>query len=288
MPSQGPDSAVEAPPKGRPARWWRRAVGGLVALAVVFLGAKVGFRLWVDQQLPADAPRIAVSVDDSWLEQLGLSQSTYEQVLARAGARLVEIEPDSAAPDEAGELLDALEAEGLLLTGGGDVDPELYGGNPKLGLEVDKERDALELALIEAARERQLPILGICRGAQLLNVAFGGTLRSLREDDALEKAHFGWSGHAVEVENGSSLATYLGTAQLENVESFHGQAVDRVGDGLRAVAKAADGVVEAVESQDAWIVGVQWHPELVLDDPEQQRLVEAFVEAARRERAAPD
>ena len=279
-----------------------------IGVALILLSALYGLSqfalgVWRDR-LPTDAPRIAFSVDETWLVESGIMTSSYEQAFARAGGRLVWFEvadvaasmietPSPTLPvDGAGvaALLDERDIDGLLLSGGGDVDPALYGGDPDRAIEVNRQRDEFEIALIEAARARGLPILGICRGCQILNVALGGTLRDLRGDEALEALHFGISGHAVTVEADSALADALGVTRLDDVYSFHGQAVDKPGAGVRIVATADDGVAEAIEvnegNADTWIVAVQFHPEMAVTDEIQNRLFAAFVERAREGRAA--
>lgn len=204
--------------------------------------------------------------------------------------------PLGAAP-EAAEWLERL--DGLLLSGGGDVDPAHFGQrpSPRLGA-VDRERDAWELALARGALAAGLPVLGICRGAQVLNVAAGGTLiQDIGEvnPDALPHAQEGprWeSSHAVRLAAGTRLDAVLASAAggpegVLRVNSFHHQAVDRVGAGFVVAAVAPDGVVEAIERPEhPFAVGVQWHPEEMWErDDAARRLFVAFV-AAARQRAA--
>ncbi|HIJ66256.1 MAG TPA: gamma-glutamyl-gamma-aminobutyrate hydrolase family protein, partial [Candidatus Hydrogenedentes bacterium] len=244
---------------------------------------------WMHARLPHDAPRIAFSLDDTWLNELGITDSTYQQALTRVGGRLIRFEPDAAgSPEVDAEALEALldreQIDGVLLTGGGDVDPELYGGNPNGSMMINRLRDDFEIALIRAAKARGIPVLGICRGCQILNVAFGGTLRNLRADEELKKAHFTFAGHPVELAQGSRLAEVTGDIRLDNVHSFHGQAVDKPGAGVSIVATGPGGIVEAIEVEpdddDCWIVGVQWHPEMAVNDAIQNRLFRAFVRRA--------
>ena len=169
-------------------------------------------------------------------------------------------------PEHATESLDAV--DGLILTGGGDVDPSLYGGNAELGELVDPIRDAWELELARAAGELRMPLLAVCRGLQVVNVAYGGTLYEdiptmLETDEAHrvvdERAH---QGHQpVEIESSSRLAGVLGASASANC--VHHQAVRAMADGYRPVAWSRDGVVEAFESTDpSWeMMAIQWHPE---------------------------
>lgn len=187
-------------------------------------------------------------------------------------------------------------SSGLVLTGGEDVEPRRYGQepHPRLGA-TNPDRDKMELAAVHAALNRGLPVLAICRGMQLLNVALGGTLyQDLPTDlggDLLheQEAPVGDGWHTARVEPDSRLAAIFGETTLF-INSFHHQAIRRLGDGLRAVAWAEDDVIEAVEGTDhQWVFGVQWHPER--GEAERQpdpgshpdrRLVEAFLAAARQ------
>ncbi len=267
-----------------------RFVKASAAIVLFVFLAKASFDVWRHAVVPDDAPRIAMSLDDTWLVDIGVMRATYEQALARAGGELFPLSTEDIGetpitPERARELLAAM--DGLLLTGGGDVDPELYGGDPEDATGVSRVRDDFEAALIREARRRRMPILGICRGCQILNVAHGGTLRNLRSDEELKTAHFNFGGHAVTLEPGSALVRILESTRLDRVESFHGQAVGTPGQGVRVVARSADGVTEAIEIGDPaveWIVAVQWHPELTVIDEKQQALLKAFVEAARRGR----
>jgi putative glutamine amidotransferase len=189
------------------------------------------------------------------------------------GAGLIPlVVPPLTDPTRAAEILDA--AAGLLLTGGEDVDPKRYGAppHPKLG-EINPLRDATEIALLEAARSRRLPVLAICRGIQLLNVAYGGTLyQDLPSEHPSNVRHDSPNArndrtHDVTVTAGSRLAAATGAAGMA-VNSYHHQAVCRVGAGLRVTAVAADGVIEGVEVDDPawWVLAVQWHPEDLTTD----------------------
>ena len=184
--------------------------------------------------------------------------------------------------------------DGLLLSGGSDLDPGYYGESPvpELGVTLP-ERDAFEMALLEHALRRKIPILGICRGMQVLNVALGGTLY---QDLPSQMDHMVLLGHRqetpkwqptheVEVDGGSKVAEILGADELK-VNSYHHQAIKKLASGLVAVAHAPDGVIEAVESGDLskrWVIGVQWHAEAMREaGPEHRNLFEAHVSAAER------
>jgi putative glutamine amidotransferase len=179
------------------------------------------------------------------------------------------------------EVLDRIDA--LVLQGGGDVHPDHYGGevHPETNT-LDRRRDEFELELLRHARERAMPVLGICRGIQLVNVAYGGTLvQHLPEVTELDHEQLDvWDAvaHRVEIAPGSRLARVMGTTELD-VNSVHHQAVDRLGAGLRAVAWADDGVVEAIEHESDRVLAVQWHPEWTasVDWERQRRLFESLV-----------
>jgi putative glutamine amidotransferase len=180
--------------------------------------------------------------------------------------------------------------DGLLLTGGGDIDPTVFGEAPHPTVyEVAPARDTLELSAVRFALERRLPILAICRGAQLLNVALGGTLfQDVASDPGTQIQHGQLEPrdqptHKVQVKAGSRLAETLGTDELE-VNSMHHQAVKALGRGLAAVAWAPDQIIEGLELTDAsrFVLGVQWHPEeLVSHSEPARRLFAALVRSAR-------
>lgn len=185
----------------------------------------------------------------------------YPRSVALAGGLPVELTRD-ADPKETVEHL-----EGLVLTGGADIDPAYYDQDPDPDLgPLEPDRDAWEMALLAAAREREIPVLAICRGFQILNVVFGGTLRQHVElDDGAGHPQWDVDGHEhthrVHVVDGTTAgALYEGEI---GVNSLHHQVVDEVGEGLIVSAKATDGVVEGLETPDGRIVAVQWHPELL-------------------------
>ena len=236
------------------------------------------------------APLVAVtatvrSVDG--VERVRLN-ATYVRALESAGLVPIVV-PPFAEPSAAVHLLDAV--SGLVLTGGEDVDPTHYGetAHPELG-PVNCARDVTELALLAAARERELPTLAICRGVQVVNVGLGGTLvQDLPSQRDAVAAHElnderGSRVHGVSVDPASHLATIVG-AQSLGVNSIHHQAIDRLGASMRINAHADDGVIEGVESDDPrwWMIGVQWHPEELTATPEpwDRRLFAAFASACR-------
>lgn len=195
----------------------------------------------------------------------GVNAAYLTSVIGAGGVPLI-LSPLIGA-DAAAAALEGLDA--LLLTGGEDVDPSLYGAapSPHLGT-VSRERDLFELALFAAARERQLPVLGICRGIQLINVAARGTLwQDLPTERPGEVNHNpatprATAAHGIRVLPGSRAAAALGRLEFD-ANSFHHQAVRDLGSGLVATAWSADGLVEAVEvaEGDGWVLAVQWHPE---------------------------
>jgi putative glutamine amidotransferase len=207
----------------------------------------------------------------------------YLQAIESAGGLPVVVPPLPA--DDMEELIGRV--SGVCLSGGPDIHPSAYGQDedPALG-PTWKHLDDAELAVARAAFDAGVPILAICRGAQALNIARSGTLfQDLATGGAGEVRHRRGHGepnisHPVEIEPGSVLARALGTTDL-TVNSFHHQASDQLGRGLRAVAWSPDGVIEGIEAPDRdFVVGVQWHAEAMEDEPA-QRLFEAFVEACR-------
>jgi putative glutamine amidotransferase len=199
---------------------------------------------------------------------------TYLRTLDAAGAIPVVLPPTGT--DHLGPLLERL--DGLCLSGGPDLDPAAYGApdrHTELG-PTEPSLDAFELSLVRMGLQRDLPILAICRGSQALNVACGGTLHQHvpghRQTESATS-----TTHEVEIESRSRLQRMVRTRTLA-VNSFHHQAVDVLGDGLRVVARAPDGTIEAIEG-DGFIVGVQWHAETLMAH---MPLFEALVTAASR------
>jgi len=192
-------------------------------------------------------------------------------------------------------------ADGILLTGGPDIHPRFYGDDPSNYLrDADIRRDFFEITLTRAAVERGIPVLGTGRGAQVINVAFGGTLyqdvaaeipRAVKHDWDMSRVHPSQKVHDVRLKVDSKLYRILreelditGTTEVFlGVNSFHHQAIKRIGEGLRPVAHTIDGIVEAIEGEEGFIIGVQWRPEYL---DEMQPLFNALVRAADNYRKA--
>jgi putative glutamine amidotransferase len=285
------NSTAKAKPRaGRLRRWLGRIAIVLAVLVGVFVSFRLIYPAWTNARVSADAPRIAFSLDNTLLGRIGITDATYQRVISAAGGRLVVLRPDAAGKPVRLEavkvLLEEKQIDGVLLTGGGDVDPALYDGDPNATMLVHRLRDDFEIALIHAAREKGLPILGICRGCQILNVALGGTVLNLRREQDIKSSHLTLSGHAIELAVDSCLAKTLGVTHLSHVVSLHGQVVGEPGDAVRIVATGPGGVAEAIETDSAghrgWIVGLQWHPELTNDKAVQHRIFEALVDRARQ------
>ena len=209
---------------------------------------------------------------------------TYTQAIQEAEGIAVVV-PTHGFSDDTAALLDRL--DGLVFSGGPDLDPGVYGRlrHPRLGPDVDRAGDEYELAMWAGAAERDLPVLGICRGMQALNVSRGGTLHQHLPDlTDLEHAQRDTPfapAHAVSITFASLLHRLTGATELD-VNSYHHQAVERVGEGLQVCARAHDGTVEAVWDPIArFCLGVQWHPECLTHRAEHAALVEGLVAAAR-------
>ena len=205
--------------------------------------------------------------------------TTYVDSLRRAGAIPVLIPPQ---PENAADVVDDL--DGILLAGGDDFDPAVYGEPRHPTVEpMDPRRQENELSLARVARERGIPTLGICLGVQVMNVAAGGTLIQHIESDidhASEPSDR--HRHEVAIDGGTRLARIVGERELE-VNSSHHQAIKEIGDGLRVTAHAPDGIVEGLEDpRHPFYVGVQWHPEDMSGEESASAIFGAFVEAARK------
>jgi putative glutamine amidotransferase len=211
-------------------------------------------------------------------------ENDYIRALIKAGFRKEEIVvlPPGAKPEG--------RFDGVVLGGGTDVDPARYGQvtAPDANVEVDLDRDATDFATFEAARCEDIPVLGICRGMQLVNVALGGTLH---QDIANERPseivhdvagqHPERRDHKVEVRKRTRLSKIAQAPEID-VNSRHHQAIARLAPGLEITATSPDGLIEAVETgPDRWLVAVQWHPENLVGDPGSERIFAEFARAVR-------
>jgi gamma-glutamyl-gamma-aminobutyrate hydrolase PuuD len=237
------------------------------------------------------AVQLAAGRVRGWVDASHAVPNQYVAALCRAGARPVLLAAPDPAP--ASEILAPFDA--LLLIGGGDVEAHRYGSQPHPAEYLEPDRDELELSLAQEALRTGLPTLAICRGAQVLNVALGGSLHQHLPDVASLAEH-GQApvgdavDHPVRVAPGTTLAGICGPA-LDACNSQHHQGIDRTGGGLAAVGWSEDGLIEAIEAdgpisgdggRTPWVLGVQWHPErTAAHDPTQQALFDALVDRAR-------
>ncbi|MET8245247.1 gamma-glutamyl-gamma-aminobutyrate hydrolase family protein [Streptomyces sp. NPDC005202] len=215
-----------------------------------------------------------------WELEAALLPVGYPRLVQRAGGLAALLPPDE--PENAAAAVARL--DGLVIAGGPDVEPVRYGArpDPRTGPPA-RARDAWELALIEAALAARVPLLGICRGMQLLNVALGGTLVQHLDGHAEVVGVFG--GHPVKPVPGTRYAEAV--PEEMTVPTYHHQAVDRLGEGLVASAHAEDGTVEAIELPAAdWVLGVQWHPEMGEDLRVMRGLVRAAAAGSSRTTAS--
>jgi putative glutamine amidotransferase len=218
---------------------------------------------------------------DPWDEVVTMVQRTYPAAVQRAGSLALVLPPDEAVVESPDLLLDRIDA--LLLAGGADVDPASYGAepHPESGV-VWPERDRFEIALVSRSIEREIPVLGVCRGAQILNVALGGTLHQHLPDVIGSDRHRHRPGvfadHEVALEPGSLAARAVG-GERSLVKSHHHQGIAELGQGLVATGwSPEDGVIEALELRGgAYALGVLWHPE----EDEASGVLASLVEAAR-------
>jgi putative glutamine amidotransferase len=225
----------------------------------------------------ATAPLIAVTGGDHsgnaprWLVTLALRFAGARAVSVTPGRPRLDVEPDA-----------------VVITGGHDVDPVLYAAAPEVHPRYDRERDRLESTVIDQALALGLPLLGICRGAQLLNVRLGGSLYQELRSRRVRTSNR-WTILPLKtlcVATGSRLEALLHTRETR-VNSLHNQGIDRLGAGLQVVGRDLDDIVQAIEvPTHPFLLGVQWHPELLLYKPSQLRLFRALVDAARARRAA--
>jgi putative glutamine amidotransferase len=220
-----------------------------------------------------------------WDQTAHLVAETYVSAVQSTGAFAVLLPVDARRPQR---LLDKI--DGLMVIGGADLDPAVYGQKPTAAIESTyRDRDEFELALTAGALERGMPFLGICRGMQLLNVALGGTLvQNLVSDDGTNSHRrvigtFAGTEHDIDLHPGSLAARATGE-EVHVARCHHHQAIDRLGEGLVVTGSARDGVPEAIELDDEerWVLGVQWHPEA----GDKLQLFGAFARAARQWAAA--
>jgi putative glutamine amidotransferase len=223
-------------------------------------------------------PRIGVMAHRRELESpLGRSKAvvvgeTYLARLDAAGADPVVMWPAMSA-----HLLDVV--DGILLIGGGDVAPAAF-GSAESGESIDHERDSSETKLVKACRSNRVPLLGVCRGAQVINVALGGTLRKV--SGHRQRIPLTTPDHDVDIQEGSRLGLLVGVGPMM-VNSYHVWAVDRTGAEISVVGRSSDGTIEAIESTEGgwWCIGVQWHTEMLEGDYAASPFL-GLVEAARR------
>jgi putative glutamine amidotransferase len=217
----------------------------------------------------------------AWEVVVNLSPRTYSLAVQRAGGVALILPPDDSVAEAPDELLDLL--DGLILAGGSDIDPTSYGAKPHPETKNTwPERDRFEIALGTRALERDMPVLGICRGMEMLNVIQGGTLNQHLGLELHRHTPGVFTDHRVELQPGSLAARVVGSDTTE-VKSAHHQGVEELGEGVAVSGHADDGVVEAIELPDrSFAVGVLWHPE----EDERSRVVGSLVNEARDRMAA--
>jgi putative glutamine amidotransferase len=198
----------------------------------------------------------------------------------RAGGKAIKVTAKQRPPIET--------LDGLIIGGGDDIDARLYGGELSVDVRIDPERDELELDYLASATTRDIPILGVCRGAQILNVFHGGTLHHdiYGAYAGLQRRRTPLPRLPIEIEQDTQLAAILGQDACR-VNALHHQSVDRPGKGFLVAARDRDGVVQAIcRKGQPLCLGVQWHPEFLVFDSGQQNLFRALVDAARNDQAA--
>ena len=232
-------------------------------------------------------PAIGVTTDRVSGQQQYLSNYTYAAAVERAGGLplLLPYRVDHAL---IGDYLDCL--DGVLLTGGADLDPKLWGGGAYAAgtSPIDADRQSFELALLAEIERRRLPVLGVCLGSQVMNVHRGGSLHQflpdVKRDVRVEHRTLTEvpQRHGVTVDTASQLGRAIGKRDV-SANSYHKQAVDRLGRGLRVIATAPDGIIEAFEDPSfPLFAAVQWHPERLLDEPEHLAPFQLLIDHAGR------
>ena len=217
---------------------------------------------------------------------IGITTSDYKSQLAwcfdwfavwRHGGRPLRLSPSRPLPEH---------LDGLIIGGGDDIQAHLYGGEVQLDVRLDPARDELELSLLNRFIPQNTPVLGICRGAQLINVHLGGTLDPdiYTTHEGLKRRRTVLPRKTVDIVGGSQLYQLLGVTWCW-VNSLHHQAVNQAGKGIKIVARDRDGLVQGIESEaHDFLIGVQWHPEWLIFNRPQQRLIRALVKAAKAPR----
>lgn len=218
---------------------------------------------------------------------IGITSSDHKSQLAfwfdwfavwRHGGKPLRLSPSRPLPNH---------LDGLIIGGGDDIQAHLYGGEVQLDVRLDPARDALELSLLERFIPKDTPVLGICRGAQLINVHLGGTLDPdiYTTHEGLKRRRTVLPRKTVDIVGASQLHQLLGVTWCR-VNSLHHQAVNKAGRGINIVARDRDGLVQGIESTEHdFLIGVQWHPEWLIFNRPQQRLFSALVAAAKKVRA---
>ena len=217
---------------------------------------------------------------------IGITTSDYKSQLAwcfdwfavwRHGGRPLRLSPSRPLPEH---------LDGLIIGGGDDIQAHLYGGEVQMDVRLDPARDELELSLLNRFIPQNTPVLGICRGAQLINVHLGGTLDPdiYTTHEGLKRRRTVLPRKTVDIVGGSQLYQLLGVTWCR-VNSLHHQAVNQAGKGIKIVARDRDGLVQGIESEaHDFLIGVQWHPEWLIFNRPQQRLISALVAAAKQGR----
>ena len=238
-------------------------------------------------QIKSKPPLIGITTASQYLTGSFYLPGVYVNAVRSAGGLPILLPPGE--PEEGTAILERI--DGLIFSGGGDIDPSTYNGpiHPTI-YNLDPERDRFEIALSKLVLSTDIPVLGICRGLEVLVVATGGSLVSHLPDEfgdvVLHRAEQTLpSEHSVQIASESRLATIMGTTEA-TVVSWHHQATSTVPQGWRVAAHAPDRVIEALEHErHPWALALQWHPELSIKDLRQARIFRAFIEAAQNRKA---